>query len=193
MNPTTAVGVHLPVLLGTDLFNVQVPDWVAKAMKSSPSLAIGALVFYLAFKHIAKSHQAPHRQPYSGEGSFGERKRQVAEPRAEEPAVNCGTARRRPSRNRSIKAGKRNEHLPYRPAAVWRRLRPGGRGPRLVLSRHHQSALGTARQLQQRLFALHDKAILLVAEGKIAEDNHDWNVDCIMPSTTRPRRLASAK
>ena len=50
--------VHLPALFGTDLFNVQVPDWVAEALKGSPSLAIGALVFYLAFKHIAKSHQA---------------------------------------------------------------------------------------------------------------------------------------
>jgi len=59
MNLTAAVGVYIPVLLGADLFNVQIPDWLAAAAKDSPSLLFGFVVFYLAFRHIAKSHQAP--------------------------------------------------------------------------------------------------------------------------------------
>ena len=59
MNLALAFGVldHV-ALLGAELFNIQMPDWMAAALKDSPSLIFGLIVFWFAFKVVERSHKA---------------------------------------------------------------------------------------------------------------------------------------
>jgi len=59
MNLVLVFGVYYPTLLfGVELFNVQMPDWLLAALKDSPALLFGLIVFYVAFKTIERAHKA---------------------------------------------------------------------------------------------------------------------------------------